>query len=155
MQKLNLILLALYSLSLIACSGMTSEPAPDPADAFVGYYEVSTIENVTWGSSSGTINNTSEMYIDKLSSNRVQAYGYISTEGEIVGNKVYFEPHSITDSKYGYLNYVYDEGVLNGNVLTLSSVMTGQLSEKEYGTKYPVRSTIKIIAIKGEIKTSD
>lgn len=119
----------------------------DDADAFVGTYSVSTIQNATWGGSSATLTDNGVLRITKVSATRVQTTGYFSTFGEIVGSNIYLESKTETDSN-GSLTIVFGVGVLNGNVLTLSSTMSGRLGEN--GVYYPFYSTAQHTCIKQE-----
>jgi hypothetical protein len=117
---------------------ITSYTKTNNADAFVGRYAVSTIENATWGGSSGTLTDNGTMTITKVSSSRIQVNGYFNTFGEVVGNNVYLESYTTTDSS-GSLTIVFGTGTLNGNILTLTSTTTGRL--KYNGVFYAFNST--------------
>lgn len=123
----------------------TSCSKANNADAFVGQYAVSTIENVTWGNDSGTLTDNGIFTITKLSSSRIQVSGYINTFGEVIGNSLYLESYTTSDSS-GELTIVFETGVLKGNVLTLQSTTTGQL--KYHGVLYPFYSTARMTCIK-------
>lgn len=143
MKRVLIFLTLLWSVtSFSSCSKMES---PDAADAFVGTYNVSVVENVVWGYDSGTLNDNGMFVITKLSANRIQVRGYISTEGEVVGSSVYFEGSSSSDSA-GYLTTSYGVGTLTGNVLTFTANQTGQLASN--GVLYPFRNTSYFTAIK-------
>ena len=129
-------------LSIFSCSKMASE---DSADAFVGEYNVSVVENVVWGSDSGTFNDNGVIYISKVSSDRIRVCGYITTEGSVVGSSVYFEGTSSSDSS-GYITTSFGVGNLSGNVLTFTANQTGQLAYN--GVMYPFRCTASFTAIK-------
>ena len=131
--------LALFAIS---CS---PEALKDDADDFVGTYKASVIENVRWGSDSGTLTPTGTFYISKVSANRVQVTGYINTYGEVNGKTVYFESMYDSDSE-GYITTVFQQGILNGNVLTFSTTSTGQL--KYNGKMYPYSATSSWTAIR-------
>ncbi|HIS23447.1 MAG TPA: hypothetical protein IAC09_08415 [Candidatus Cryptobacteroides intestinipullorum] len=135
----------LAALSLTLLSSCTKVESDDPADDFVGTYNVSVIENVVWGYDSGTLNDNGTFIISKLSANRVQVRGYISTEGEVVGSMVYFEGSKSSDSE-GYFTTSYGPGTLSGNVLTFTANQTGQLASN--GVLYPYRNTSYFTAIK-------
>ena len=81
----------------------------------------------------------------KVSSNRVRTSGYFSTEGEVVGNSVYFESMYAQDAA-GYTTTVFGTGNLNGNVLTFTCNMSGQLASN--GIMYPFYSTAQMTCIK-------
>lgn len=117
----------------------------DDADAFVGTYSVSTIENVVYGGNSGTLTNSGMLLISKVSANRVKTSGYFETYGEVVGSSVYFESYYASDA-YGYFTAVFGVGTLNGNVLTFSCTMSGKLGEN--GVLYPFTSTCQHTCIK-------
>ena len=124
---------------------LTSCTKTNNADVFVGLYNVSTIENITWGNDSGTLTDNGSFVITKLSSSRIQVSGYINTFGEINGNKLYLESYTTSDSN-GTLTIVFETGTLDGNVLILPSTTTGQL--KHQGIFYPYRATTKMTCIK-------
>lgn len=126
----------------ISCS---PDALKDDADDFVGTYKASVIENVRWGSDSGTLTPTGTFYISKVSANRVQVTGYINTYGEVNGKTVYFESMYDSDSE-GYITTVFQQGILNGNVLTFSTTSTGQL--KYNGKMYPYSATSSWTAIR-------
>lgn len=125
--------------------GMTACTNNDDADAFVGTYSVSTIENVVWGSSSGTLNDIGTLTIRKTSPNQVQVTGMYNTTGEVIGDYLYLVAYSVADAS-GSLTYTFNAGYLNGNVLTFNAYYTGQL--KSNGTLYPIRSNAQVTCIK-------
>ena len=53
----------------------------DNAEEFVGTYNVSTVEHVTWGNDSGSLTDTGVLTITKVSKNRVRTSVYFTTEG--------------------------------------------------------------------------
>ena len=110
----------------------------DDADAFVGVYSVSIVENIIWGNSSGTINDNGTIRITKLSANRVQIDGYISTQAEISGTSIFLKGSTYSDDT-GYFTTSYGTGTLNKNILTFTAYQTGQLASN--GTLYPYRNT--------------
>ena len=143
MKRLTILLACLIGItSFVSCSKDDDEGG---ADAFVGYYNVSVIENVVWGGTSGTLNDSGVMSISKISDNKVKVEGYISTIGEVVGNLIYFESSSSSDSS-GYLTISYGVGTLNGNVLTFTANQTGQLASN--GVMFPFRCSASFTAIK-------
>ena len=139
MKKLILIASCLFLVFATSCSKM------DNAEAFVGTYNVSTVEHVTWGNDSGSLTDTGVLTITKVSKNRVRTSGYFSTEGEISGNNVYFESISASDS-YGHTTTVFDKGTLNGNVLSFTCTSSGQLAYN--GVLYPYYSTAQMTCIR-------
>lgn len=141
-MKKFLLLLA-YALTIVACSGTLDKE--DEADAFVGTWNVSVVEHVVWGSASGTLTNTGTLIITKISANRIQTSGYFRTQGEVVGNVVYFEAMHSSDSA-GYMDDVFGPATLNGNVITVTGNTTGQL--KDNGVAYPYRRTAEITMIR-------
>jgi len=142
MKKSFLLLLALLGL-LISCD--PDPMAGDNAYDFIGVYKVSVIEHVVWGASSGTLNDTGTLTITRINKNRVQTNGYFRTQGEVVGNVVYFEAMHSSDSD-GYIDSVFGPATLNGNVITVTGNQTGQL--KSNGVLYPYRSTNEITMIR-------
>lgn len=139
MKKLAIALCALMIAFATSCTKSGN------ADAFVGTYSVSTVEQVTWGGDSGTLTDTGVLMITKVSSNRVKTSGYFSTEGEVVGNNVYFESMYASDQS-GYTTTVFGTGMLNGNVLSLTTTMSGELAYQ--GVLYPFYSTAQMTCIK-------
>lgn len=133
-----------FVVMLVSCS---KEPVKsDDADAYVGTYSVSIIENVVWGNDSGTLNDNYTMRIEKISSNKVKLISdFIYEEADVVGNIIYIPGDTFSDSS-GYYTRSYSQGVLSGNVLTVTRYHTGQLAS--YGVLYPYRSTATITAIK-------
>ena len=139
MKKLVVVLFTLLLAVATSCSKM------DNADAFVGIYNVSTIEHVTWGNDSGSLTDTGVLSITKISKIRVRTSGYFSTEGEVNGNNVYFESMYATDSS-GHTTTVFGTGTLNGNVLSFTCTSSGQLAYQ--GVMYPFYSTAQMTCIK-------
>lgn len=135
---------SIFGLALFAIS-CSLEALKDDSDDFVGTYKASVIENVRWGSDSGTLTPTGTFYISKVSANRVQVTGYINTYGEVNGKTVYFESMYDSDSE-GYITTVFQQGILNGNVLTFSTTSSGQL--KYNGKMYPYSATSSWTAIR-------
>lgn len=129
----------LFVVFATSCSKM------DNAEEFVGTYNVSTVEHVTWGNDSGSLTDTGVLTITKVSKNRVKTSGYFSTEGEINGNNVYFESMSASDS-YGHTTTVFGIGTLNGNVLSFTCTSSGQLAYN--GVMYPYYSTAQMTCIR-------
>lgn len=139
MKKLAIALCTLLLAVATSCS------KDGNADAFVGTYNVSTVENVTWGNDSGSLTDTGVLTIVKVSKNRVRTSGYFSTEGEVNGNNVYFESMSASDS-YGHTTTVFGTGTLNGNVLFFTCTSSGQLAYN--GVLYPYYSTAQMTCIR-------
>lgn len=142
----HLFYLTLFSCCALlnSCSGDNIEI--DDADAFIGVYSVSVIENVVWGSGSGTINDNGMIRITKLSANRVQINGYINTQAEISGTYIFLEGNTNSDNTGQYLTTSYGKGTLNGNILTFTANQTGQLASN--GILYPYRNTSYFTAIR-------
>lgn len=115
------------------------------ADAFVGIYNVSVVENVTWGNSSGTLTDSGVLSITKVSGSRVKLSGFISTYGEVTGSSIYLESSTASDAS-GTITTVFGTGILSGNVLSLSATSTGQL--KSNGVFYPFTSFDRFTCIK-------
>ena len=141
LNSLNLI--AASVLLFTGCTGNLKKV--DDADAFVGTYSISEVEQVKWGNDSGTLTDTGTLFISKISATRVQATGYFRTQGEVVGNIVYFEATHTEDSE-GYIDSVYGPGILTGNVLTITGSSTGKL--RYNGVLYPWSRTAQITGIK-------
>ena len=139
MKKLAIALCTLLLAVATSCS------KDGNADAFVGTYNVSTVENVTWGNDSGSLTDTGVLTIVKVSKNRVRTSGYFSTEGEVNGNNVYFESMSASDS-FGHTTTVFGTGTLNGNVLFFTCTSSGQLAYN--GVLYPYYSTAQMTCIR-------
>lgn len=137
MKKL---LLLSYVVLIVLASSCTKT---GNADAFVGRYSVSTIENVTWGNDSGTITDNGNIVITKVNSSRIQVSGYFNTFGEVSGNNLYLES---LNSDGGNLITVFDTGTLNGNVLVLPSTTTGRLPYN--GVYYPYYASTRMTCIK-------
>ena len=142
MKKLILYVLLWIGLITSCTSTLQKE---DDADAFVGTWKVSTVEHTVWGSSSGTLTETGTLLITKISANRVQTSGFFRTQGEVVGNVVYFEAMHSSDSA-GYLDDVFGPATKSGNVITVTGYTTGQL--KDNGKLYPYRRTAEITMIR-------
>lgn len=115
------------------------------ADAFVGIYNVSVVENVTWGNSSGTLTDSGVLSITKVSGSRVKLSGFISTYGEVTGSSIYLESSTASDAS-GTITTVFGTGILSGNVLSLSATSTGQL--KNNGVFYPFSSFDRFTCVK-------
>lgn len=98
----------------------------DDADAFVGTYSVSDIENVTCAGMSHTSTFTGTLNISKVSANRVQTSGWFSTFGEVIGNAVYFESYTYTSSESS-LTTAFSSGSINGNVLLFTTTTSGMM----------------------------
>lgn len=117
----------------------------DYADDYVGIYNVSVVENVTWGNSSGTLTDSGVLSITKVSGSRVKLSGFISTYGEVTGSSIYLESSTASDAS-GTITTVFGTGILSGNVLSLSATSTGQL--KSNGVFYPFTSFDRFTCIK-------
>ena len=149
MRVFSISRLSFFAFTVIAASILTNSCSPeafkDDADDFVGTYKASVIDNVHWGSDGGTLTPTGTFYISKVSASRVKVSGYIDTYGEVNGKTVYFESMYNSDSE-GNMTTVFQQGILNGNVLTFSTTSTGQL--KYNGILYPFSATSSWTAIK-------
>lgn len=120
---------------------------PDVADAYIGIYDVSVIENVVWGDASATLSDSGTMRISKQESNRIMIAGFIATKATVTSDKAYLEPEH-SDGSFGFLDVVYDVAEFDGTALVVYAVVTGQLATTENGMRYPYRSTQKYIAVK-------
>ena len=136
-------LAVLFSVS--ACSGLIDNE--DPADKFVGTYNLSVLQQVVWGGDSGPVNATGTLTITKIGATKVRTSGYFYTQGEVTGNAIYFDAISASDS-YGYIDEVFGAGTLSGNVLTFTSTMNGRLAATSGGYQYPFRASVQYNAIK-------
>ena len=134
-----------FFIALLFSACTSSLNKEDDADAFVGTYAISEVEQVKWGNDSGTLTDTGTLFIYKISANRVQASGYFRTQGEVVGNIVYFEA-THNEGSEGYIDSVFGPGVLTGNVLTITGTSTGKL--RSNGVLYPWSRTAQITGIK-------
>ena len=132
----------MLSICVVLNTACTKE---DDADAFVGTYSVSTIENATWGGFSTTLTDNGTLRITKVSDNRVHVSGYFNTYGSAVGNCLYLESYTTSDSS-GSLTIVFGTASLNGTVITLSSTTSGSL--KYQGISYPFHATSRHTCIK-------
>ena len=143
MKKIFYLFLVTTLLSLTSCSnnGM------DDADAFVGYYTLSVIEDVVLGNDKGTLNDNGVIMITKISENKVKITGYITSEGEVSGSLLYIKGGYYSDES-GYFTTSYGKGKLDGNILTFTANQTGQL--KYNGIYYPYRNSSYFTAIKTE-----
>lgn len=129
-------------LSFSTCTKTTIE---DDADKFVGVYSVSVVQNVTWGSSSGTLTDSGTIMITKISSNQVQVSGYFNTQGRVSGNNIYLNSTTESDSS-GSITTVFGIGIYNGGVITLTGTSSGWLGSN--GVQYTYSSTGRFTAIK-------
>ena len=130
--------------TLVSCSKEFAKA--EDADAFVGTYRVTIVENVVWGGDSGTLNDNGTLRLEKISANKVQIISnFIYEQADVAGNMIYIPGDTFSDSA-GYYTRSYSSGILSGNVLTFTRYHTGQLAS--YGVLYPYRSTAQFTAIK-------
>jgi hypothetical protein len=140
MKNYILIFIAIISAIInVACTEQNN------ADNFVGTYSVNTVQNVTWGNASATLTDHGFFRITKISASRVQVSGYFNTTGKVVGSNIYLKSYTDSDAN-GSLTISFGAGTLNGNVLTISSIQSGQLAEN--GIFYPFHSTGKHTCVK-------
>lgn len=144
MKKIFYLVLISFSFIVTSCS---ENGGIDDADAFVGNYTLSVVEDVVWGNVAGSINDNGFLTISKISENKVKINGYIVAEGEVIGKYLYIKGDNYSDS-YGYFSTSYGEGKLKGNVLTFTAYQTGQLADN--GILYPYRNTSYFTAIKND-----
>ncbi len=116
----------------------------DPADAFVGRYNYSGIQFVTWGSSSGTLPTEGSFMLTKVSRNIVQMTGAWNSTGTIVGNTVTFTDDLQSDAS-GFINYHLGTGTLSGKVLIINYSGTGSLKYSN-SVSYPFYCSCQITA---------
>ena len=105
----------------------------------VGTYSVELEQNIVWGGSSGTTYDSGTITITKISDNRVQLRGFISTTGEFINGKLHLDSETNTDS-YGYLTTTYNNVIFGGGILTIRANTYGQLATTPYGTRYTFSS---------------
>ena len=84
-------------MSCVLLNNACTKIEDDEADLFVGTYTVSTIENVIWGGSSGTLTDNGIFRISKVSSNRVRVSGYFNTYGNVIGSSLYLDSYTSSD----------------------------------------------------------
>ncbi len=121
-QIIVVIMSTMLCMSFVACS---SDDGEDNTVNFAGTYNVSVIENVTWGKSSGTTTSTGVIYITTSGSTATMT-GMLSSSGQIVGNTIYFMGGTSQDNA-GYTTSTYGPATLTGNVLRFRLILTGQL----------------------------
>ena len=143
-RAFSLIILT-FTLVLSSCN-KEIETVEDPADAFVGTYNVSLVEDFVWGGTSGTVTDSGTTEIFKIGPDRIQFFGFIGATGTVIGNQAYLEPES-SSSEYGYSTTVYNDATLIGNVLKITSISTGQLRADD-GRLYPNKSYYTLTCIK-------
>lgn len=134
--------------SVIACIAMlscsSSDAKPDPADMFVGTYNVSVTEYVVWGNDSGTLSDNGMFRITKESSTKIRIDGCLNTTGEVSGSTLYLNGFNSEDSA-GQISTTFQPGKLEGRVLSFTANRSGQLKS---GSKfYPYHSTDVFTAI--------
>lgn len=147
MKRFIIILLSTLSISLSSCSGLMSNPEPDPADAFVGLYTYTDNYFVKWGGDSGYLSNEGRFALTKLSANQVQMSGAWKSLGTVVGNTVTFSDDMQSDSA-GYITYKFGVATLNGNTLTFNYSGSGSLKYSANGVAYPWECSGKVVATK-------
>ena len=131
------------ALSLVSCSGGFEG---DPADEFVGIYNVTVYAKVKWGGDEGSFIDHGTLYMTKVSSNKVRISGFFSTYGTIAsGSWIYFDDAHTSDSE-GYINEQYNIAQLKNNVLQFTSLGTGEL--RYNGVLYPWKRLSEYTAVK-------
>lgn len=104
----------------------------------VGTYSVYVKEEIVWGGTSKILYNIGTIAITKLSKNRVQLRGLISTQGELVDGTLYLDSETNADA-YGYLTTTYS-AQFAGGIITIWAKTSGQLASTLYGSLYPYSS---------------
>lgn len=137
--------IAIFLSVVLSFSTCTKTSVEDDADKFVGVYSVSVVQNVTWGSNSGTLTDTGTIMITKISSDQVQVSGYFKTQGRVSGNTINLNSMTNSDSS-GSITTVFATGIYNGGVITITSTRSGRLGSN--GVLYPYSSTDRLTAIK-------
>lgn len=146
MKRIGFYIAVFCSCIFINSCSSKMEVSPDDADAFVGTYSISLVEHVVWGNNSGTLNDNDILRIEKVSANKVKLMcKFIYETADVVGNMIYIPGDTFSDNS-GYYTRSYSNGMLNGNVITVTRYHTGQLAS--YGVLYPYRSTAQITAVK-------
>lgn len=133
-----LMLMVLSAVLISACSN-----DDDDVD-FSGIYDVSIVENMVWGNSSGTLTKTGVLGI-KVAGSQATLEGILSTTGEIVGNTLYLKGTTEQDGA-GYLTTTFDPATLTGNVLRFNTHQSGKL--KSNGVLFPFSSNAQFTCIK-------
>ncbi len=128
------------ALCLTSCAGLLE----DEADAFVGTYSVSAYKTMYWGGDYGSLAKSGTLVISKISSERVEASGFFSASGNVVGGSVYFESSSEYYTNGEYINTSYSAATLSGNLLSVTITDTGQAMYN--GRLYPFNNTTRISA---------
>lgn len=134
----RLMLMILSAILFSACS------SDDDDVVFSGIYDVSIVENMVWGGTSGTLTKTGVLGI-KVAGSQATVEGIISTTGEIVGNTLYLKGTTEQDGT-GYLTTTFDPATLTGNVLRFNTYQTGKL--KSNGVLFPFSSNAQFTCIK-------
>ena len=93
------------------------KPKVGSMEDLVGTYSVKLTEDVIWGGSSGTTYDIGTVVITKLSDNRVQLSGFISTQGMLVDGELYLDSQTHSDS-YGYTTTTYTSALFGAGILT-------------------------------------
>ena len=139
MKNLKIWLILMMLSFMVACSSNDD----DYAD-FSGFYDVSVVENVMWGNTSGTLNKTGVIGI-KVVGSQATVEGFISTTGQIAGNILYLNG---TTSQGGgeYLTTTFSPATLTGNVLSFIVYQSGKL--KSNGVLFPFSSNAQFTCIK-------
>ena len=72
MKRLLCYITILICTSICSCTKMDTSNNRDDADAFIGTYSITIVEDVVWGNDSGTLNDNGTLQIKKTSANKVQ-----------------------------------------------------------------------------------
>ena len=138
--------LQIFIVAVISCSiGVSCEkeeenvPQIGSMEDLLGTYLVSVEEDVIWGGSSGKTNDSGTIVVTRMSNNKVQLSGLISTQGELVDGNLNLYPETNIDS-YGHLTTTYKSVLFGAGILTVWAEVSGQLATTPNGTRYPFSS---------------
>lgn len=143
MKTLKAITLLFISALALSCTGLIEDP--DWASRYCGTYDVSFTEQIIWGAGSGTISHNDVITITKISNTEVSVMGPFFTTGEANSAGLYLKGFHTAD-EYGSLDTTFGPAVLNGNVLTWTGNVSGQLGDP--GKWFPYRCLDTFTAIK-------
>lgn len=142
MNRLKFFAVILLSALISSCSGKLD--SSDNIEQFVGKYSVTITQNVVWGGSSSTLTDSGTMTIQRSGSG-VKVTGFISTTGRVIGNTLYLDTTTSSDSN-GTITTTFSSAMLMANMLRITGHSSGQL--KYNGRMYAYSSTDNITARK-------
>ena len=130
----------LAALISVSCKKVVS----DDADAFVGDFAISVIENSHYDSKTGilpgSIIQLGTLHVTKVSANEVLINGYVNTVGEVDGNDITFKK-IIYRSSYTEYTTVFEKGTLKDGELEFTSFTEGQTMINGVMCPYTVSSS--------------